>query len=57
MHAERDDEVLRPIRKTREKRLAYEIALGIWIGGIALGLTWGVVALLMARGLVLAITG
>ncbi len=57
MHAERDDEGLRPIRKAREKRLAYEIALGIWIGGIALGLTWGVVALLMARGLVLAITG
>lgn len=57
MHAERDDDGFRPVRKTKEKRLAYEIALGIWIGGIALGLTWGVVALLMAQGLVLAITG
>lgn len=56
MHAERDDEEFRPVRKTRERHLAYQIALGIWIGGIALGLTWGVVALLMARGLVQAIT-
>ncbi len=37
MRAERDDP--RPIRRTAERRLAYEIALGIWLGGMALGLT------------------
>ncbi|MCT7418379.1 hypothetical protein [Pseudomonas aeruginosa] len=37
MRAERDD--FRPVRRTAERRLAYEIALGIWLGGMALGLT------------------
>jgi len=49
MRAERDiDEVVhyRPARK--EPRMAYEIALGIWLGGMALGISWGLVALLMA---------
>lgn len=37
MRAERDD--FPPVRRTAERRLAYEIALGIWLGGMALGLT------------------
>lgn len=37
MRAERDE--FPPVRRTAERRLAYEIALGIWLGGMALGLT------------------
>ncbi|TEH41632.1 hypothetical protein IPC1322_33260 [Pseudomonas aeruginosa] len=38
MRAERDDD-FPPVRRATERRLAYEIALGIWLGGMALGLT------------------
>lgn len=57
MKAERDDDDIRygRVRHAPERRLAYEIALGIWIGGMALGLTWAVIALLFAKGLVVAI--
>jgi len=57
MKAERDEDEVRygRTRRTPERRMAYEIALGIWIGGVALGITWGLVALLLARGLVVAI--
>ncbi|MGH8604241.1 MAG: hypothetical protein ACREXR_16150 [Gammaproteobacteria bacterium] len=38
MRAERDEEDFdyKPIRRTKERRLAYEIAMGIFIGGCAL---------------------
>lgn len=36
MRAERDDDDLRPTRKAPERRLAYEIAIGIVLGGLGL---------------------
>ena len=57
MKAERDDDDIPygRVRHTPERRLAYEIALGIWMGGMALGLTWGLVVMLFAKGLVVAL--
>lgn len=57
MKAERDDDDISygRVRRAPERRLAYEIALGIWIGGMALGLTWGLMAILFAKGLVVAL--
>lgn len=37
MRAERDD--FRPVSFFFKQKTAYEIALGIWLGGMALGLT------------------
>ena len=40
MRAERDDDAYnRPGARRKEPRLAYEIALGIWLGGVALAAT------------------
>lgn len=36
-------------RTPKEPRLAYEIALGIWIGGVALMVTSGVIGLIMYK--------
>lgn len=36
MRAERDDDEYRPVRRKEERRLAYEIAIGIIIGGCVL---------------------
>lgn len=55
MRAERDEDDYAPVRYSKpERRLAYEIALGIWLGGIALGATslvfWiGVMAMIAGR--------
>lgn len=39
MRAERDEDYM-PVRYARtERRMAYEIAYGIWLGGIALAAT------------------
>lgn len=38
MRAERDDDEVRIVRKAPERRLAYEIAIGIIIGGTVLSL-------------------
>ena len=48
MRAERDilDFSNKP-KKTSEKRLAYEIALGIWLGGMALTATSGIIGYVM----------
>ncbi|WP_198345413.1 hypothetical protein [Pseudomonas aeruginosa] len=37
--AGREGRRLSAVRRATERRLAYEIALGIWLGGMALGLT------------------
>lgn len=48
--AERDEiRAARVTRAKREPRLAYEIALGIWIGGVALMVTSGVIGLIMYK--------
>jgi len=46
MRAERDDDDVRPIRKPRERRLAYEIAIGIILGGLGLTVIQGVFAII-----------
>ena len=38
MRAERDDDNIRPSRAKPQRRLAYEIALGIILGGVGLWL-------------------
>ncbi len=55
MRAERDEDDLRPLRTQRgpqhktERRLAYEIALGIILGGVGLWLLNAGVVWLMAK--------
>ena len=55
MRAERDEDDLRPLRTSRgpqhksERRLAYEIALGIILGGVGLWLLNAGVVWLMAK--------
>lgn len=52
MRAERDEDDLRPLRTSRakpERRLAYEIALGIVIGGVTLWLLNAAAVWLTAR--------
>lgn len=55
MRAERDEDDLRPLRTSRgpqhkaERRLAYEIALGIILGGIGLWLLNAGAVWLMAK--------
>lgn len=41
MRAERDDDEFfqRPVKSRPERRLAWEIALGVWLGGVALSVT------------------
>lgn len=39
MRAIRDDDEIVVSRRQPERRLAYEIALGIWLGGVALAAT------------------
>lgn len=53
MRAERDEDDFQPLytpRRRVERRLAWEIALGIWVGGVALTLTGCGVWYLLARG-------
>ncbi len=49
MRAERDDDEIRVPRKAPERRLAYEIAIGIIIGGSVLSLAQMVGDLIMAK--------
>lgn len=51
MRAERDDEDVgyRAARKPKERRLAYEIALGIFLGGCALMVTAQIAMILEAQ--------
>jgi len=49
MRAERDDDEVRIVRKTPERRLAYEIAIGIIIGGSALSFVQQVGDFILAK--------
>lgn len=53
MRAERDEDDFYPIthRNRTERRLAWEIALGIWVGGTALAFTGALVWYVALRGL------
>lgn len=53
MRAERDPEM--PPARRREPRLAVEIALGIWMGGMALCITWAVLGVLVMGSMAKAI--
>jgi hypothetical protein len=49
MRAERDDDDIRPLRAKPERRLAYEIAWGIILGGAGLWLLQVITTLLAAK--------
>lgn len=50
--AELEGAALKPMPRQNAGRLAYEIAIGIWLGGMALGLTWTAIGLLFFKAFV-----
>lgn len=49
MRAERDEQITRPTKKQPERRLAYEIAIGIIIGGITLWVLEGIASMIAMK--------
>lgn len=58
MRAERDEDdfALSKVRKPQERRLAYEIALGIVIGGSALSILGAIASLIIMKLMMSQIT-
>lgn len=50
--AQLEASALMQMPKQNGSRLAYEIAIGIWLGGMALGISWGLIGLLLMKAAV-----